>query len=102
MNESRIEGALTQLEGKAQNGVGRLLGDGKMQIEGHLKDAKGKALDAYGQAIDGLERLADRAPAELRGRAHQGLDFARRKPVVTTAIVAGLGLLLAGLSRRGR
>ncbi|HYG26091.1 MAG TPA: CsbD family protein [Caulobacteraceae bacterium] len=100
MTDQRIEGAATQLEGKAQNGLGRLTGDGKLQLDGKLNEVKGKALDAYGRVIDGLDGLVEKAPAHYQGRARQGLDFARRKPLLTTGIVAGLALLLAGAGRR--
>ncbi len=100
MTDQRIEGAALQTEGQIQNGAGRLAGDSKMQIDGKLKEVKGKALDAYGRVIDGLDGLVDKAPAQYQGRARQGLDFARRKPLLTTGIVAGLAVLLGGLGRR--
>ena len=100
MTDQRIEGAATQAEGQVQNGIGRLTGDSKMQIEGRLKEAKGQALDAYGRVIDGLDGLVDKAPAGVQGHARTGLDFARRKPLLTTGIVAGLAVLLSGLGRR--
>ena len=100
MTDQRIDGAATELEGKAQSGLGRLTGDAKLQLDGRLNEVKGKALDAYGRVIDGLDGLVDRAPADLREPARTGLDFARRKPLLTTGIVAGLALLLSGLGRR--
>ncbi|SRR5690606_24248385 len=102
MTEQRLEGAATQAEGRVQNGLGRLTGDGKLQLEGRMKEVQGKALDAYGRVIDGLDGLVERAPEQYRGRARQGLDFARRKPLLTTGILAGAALLLGGLGRRRR
>lgn len=102
MTDQRIEGAATQAEGQLQNGFGRMTGDSKLQLDGKLNEVKGKALDAYGRVIDGLDGLVDRAPEQYRGRARQGLDFARRKPLLTTGIVAGLAVLLGGLGRRRR
>lgn len=100
MTDQRIEGAATQAEGQVQNGIGRLTGDSKMQIEGRLKEAKGQALDAYGRVIDGLDGLVEKAPVSVQGHARTGLDFARRKPLLTTGIVAGLAVLLSGVGRR--
>jgi uncharacterized protein YjbJ (UPF0337 family) len=100
MTDQRIEGAATQLEGKTQGGLGRLSGDSKLQFDGKINEVKGKALDAYGRVIDGLDGLVDKAPAQYQGRARQGLDFARRKPLLTTGIVAGLAMLLSGMGRR--
>jgi len=100
MTDQRIDGAAAELEGKAQSGLGRLTGDAKLQFDGRLNEVKGKALDAYGRVIDGLDGLVEKAPVEYQGRARQGLDFARRKPLLTTGIVAGLAVLLSGLGRR--
>ena len=100
MSEQRIEGAATGVNGKTQSGLGRLTGDAKLQLDGRLNEVKGKALDAYGRVIDGLDGLVEKAPADLREPARTGLDFARRKPLLTTGIVAGLALLLSGLGRR--
>ena len=102
MTDQRIEGAATQAEGQVQNGLGRMTGDRKLQLEGKVNEVKGKALDAYGRVIDGLDGLVEKAPAQYQGRARQGLDFARRKPLLTTGIVAGLAVLLGGLGGRRR
>ncbi len=102
MTDQRIEGVTTQAEGQIQNGLGRMTGDSKLQLDGKVKEIKGKALDAYGRVIDGLDGLVGKAPEQYRGHARQGLDFARRKPLLTTGIVAGLALLLSGAARRRR
>ena len=100
MTDQRIDGAATQLEGKVQNGLGGLTGDSKLQLDGRLNEVKGKALDAYGRVIDGLDGLVAKAPVQYQDKARQGLDFARRKPLLTTGIVAGLAILLGGVGRR--
>jgi ElaB/YqjD/DUF883 family membrane-anchored ribosome-binding protein len=83
MTDQRIEGAATELEGK-------------------LNEVKGKALDAYGRVIDGLDGLVDKAPAQYQDPARKGLDFARRKPLLTTGILAGAAILLSSLGGRRR
>ena len=100
MTDQRIEGAATELEGKAQSGLGRLTGDSKLQLDGKINEVKGKALDSYCRVIDGLDGLVAKAPVEYQDKARQGLDFARRKPLLTTGIVAGLAVLLSSLGRR--
>jgi uncharacterized protein YjbJ (UPF0337 family) len=100
MTDQRIEGVATELKGKAQNGLGRLTGDSKLQVEGKLNEVKGKALNAYGRVIDGLDGMVDKAPADLREPARKGLDFARRKPLLTTGILAGAAMLLSALGRK--
>ena len=100
MTDQRIEGAVTGATGKLKNGLGNLTGDTKLQVEGKFEEVKGKALDAYGRAIDKLETLSERAPEDLREPVRTGLDFARRKPLLTTGILAGLAFLIAGSGRR--
>lgn len=102
MTDQRIEGLAQQSEGQAQSGFGRLSGDSKLQLEGKLNEVKGKAKEGYGRVIDGLDRLVEKAPTQYQDHARKGLDFARRKPLVTTGIVAGLAMLLSGLGRHRR
>ena len=100
MTDQRIDGAADTLTGEAQSGLGRLTGDSKLQFEGKYNEYKGKAKDAYGRVIDGLDGLVEKAPAQYHESARKGLDFARRKPLLTTGIVAGLAILLGGVGRR--
>lgn len=100
MTDQRIDGAADTLTGEAQSGLGRLTGDSKLQLEGRLNEYKGKAKDAYGRVIDGLDGLVEKAPLEYQQNARKGLDFARRKPLLTTGIIAGLAILLGGVGRR--
>jgi len=102
MTDQRIEGQATELTGKLQNGLGNLTGDSKLQADGKINELKGKAKDAYGRVIDGLDSIVDKAPEKYQGKAREGLDFARRKPLVTTGIVAGLAVVLSALGRRRR
>lgn len=98
--DQRIEGAATTLGGRIQEGLGKLTGDNRLELEGKLNEAKGKAIETYGQAVDGLERLVENAPADLQEPARRGIQFAREKPLVTTGIVAGL--LVAAATVLGR
>jgi uncharacterized protein YjbJ (UPF0337 family) len=102
MTDQRIEGAATEFEGKAKNGLGELLGDSKLQLDGRLDQAKGAALNAYGQAMDKLDSFVEYAPPSVQGHARSTIAAARKRPLLTTAIVAGLGLLLLGGRRRRR
>lgn len=102
MTDEQINGAAHQAEGKTQKAFGKLVGDQKLQVEGAYNDAKGRSLETYGKAIDALDRLVDKAPANIQPRAREALGVARKKPLLTTLGVAGVGLLLAGLARRGR
>ncbi|MEH6697815.1 MAG: CsbD family protein [Brevundimonas sp.] len=100
VTDQRLEGTRQKTVGKARAALGRLTGNRKQQIEGHLTEYSGKARDAYGRVIDGLDGLVDKAPTQYQGKARQGLDFARRKPLLTTGVIAGLAVLLGALGRR--
>ena len=100
MTDTRTQGLANEMEGKVQAASGRFAGDTKMQIEGRLRQAKGQAQQAYGRVIDGLDGLVEKAPEQYRAHARTGLDFARRKPLLTTGIVAGLAIPLARAGRR--
>jgi len=100
MTDQRIQGAAEQFGGKAKTGLGKLTGDTKLQLDGRFDEVRGKARDAYGRVIDGLDGLVAKAPVEYREYGRKGIDFARRKPLLTTGIVAGLAIVLGGLGRR--
>ncbi len=102
MTDQRVDGFATKLKGKAQDGLGRLTGDDSLRAEGGTNQIKGKAQELYGQAMDKLDSLVDRAPVSVQDRARSTIQEARKRPLLTTAIVAGLGLILARSgSRRG-
>lgn len=98
--DQRVEGAGTRALGRVQETVGRATGDIGTEVKGRLNDAKGAAIETYGRALDSLTDLVDRAPADLQDPARRGLDFARRKPLVTTGIIAGVLALLLGAAGR--
>ena len=52
MNEDRTAGTARNLGGKAEEGVGRVTGDIKEQVQGKLDRAAGAAQDLYGQTAD--------------------------------------------------
>lgn len=100
MTDQRIQGQAEVLGGRLQDGLGGLTGNDRLQTEGKLNEIKGKARDAYGRVIDGLDGLVDKAPARYQEPARKGLDFVRAKPLLTTGIIAGLALILSRSGRR--
>ena len=52
MDEDRISGTARNVGGKIEEGVGRLTGDTRTQIQGKLDQAAGAAQDLYGQTAD--------------------------------------------------
>ncbi len=99
MNEDRLAGTATNLGGKVQQGIGRVTGDTKSQVEGVVNQAAGAAQDLYGQAKD---TASDAAQAVRKG-AVDAEDYIRQvieKRPYTVALAA----LCAGwlLGRMGR
>ena len=56
MDKDRAKGAATRTGGKMKQAAGDLTGDTKMQTEGKIDQAKGKAQNAMGSAKDALKK----------------------------------------------
>lgn len=54
MDKDRIEGAAKNIKGKVKQGVGKAIGDSKMEGEGAAERVTGKAQNAYGGLKDTL------------------------------------------------
>ena len=74
MNEDRVIGTARNLGGQAQEGLGRMTGDTKSQVEGVINQAAGAAQNLYGQAKEGA---ADAAQA-VRRSAMDAEDIVRQ------------------------
>jgi uncharacterized protein YjbJ (UPF0337 family) len=100
MNEDRVVGTARNLGGKAQEGLGRVAGDVKMQSEGVLNQAAGTAQDLYGQA---KESVSDAAQVVRRG-AVDAEDYIRRtienRPYTTAVIALCIGWFIGHMGRR--
>lgn len=101
MTDETINGAASQAQGKAQKAFGKLAGDQKLQVEGAYNDAKGRSLETFGKAMDAVDRLVEKAPVDYRDKARTVAAEARKRPLVTTLSVAGVGLMLLGALTRG-
>ncbi|MBN8529191.1 MAG: CsbD family protein [Caulobacterales bacterium] len=100
--DTKTTGALMQARGTAQRVAGESLADVGLELRGRVDEIRGKAAESYGWAVDQAERLSQDLPEEFRDVADRSVDFARRKPLVTTGIIAGVLALLFGAATRGR
>lgn len=100
--DTRTSGAVTRARGAAERTAGQAVGDLGLELRGRVDQVRGRAVETYGRAVDQAERLARDLPVELRGAAGRGVDFARRKPLLTTGIIAGAVALLLGSIAGGR
>ena len=100
MNEDRVIGTARNLGGKAQEGLGRVTGDTKTQVEGAINQAAGAAQDLYGQA---MESASDAAEAVRRG-AMDAEDFIRhtieKRPYTAAFVALCVGWLIGRMGRR--
>ena len=55
MDKDRVAGSAQQVKGKIKEGVGKALGDAKLQSEGKADQAAGKIRNAVGGVKDALK-----------------------------------------------
>jgi uncharacterized protein YjbJ (UPF0337 family) len=92
MDENRVEGTVRKATGKVQEGVGRVMGDTKMQAEGMANEIRGSAQDLYGQAHENASELV-RSVGDVVGK------FIKEQPYTATLIALGIGWLLGRTHR---
>ena len=60
VDKNRIEGAIDQAKGAVKEGVGKLVGDQKLEAEGKADKVAGKAQSAVGGAKDAVRDVTDK------------------------------------------
>ena len=102
MNEDRVVGTARNLGGKVQQGVGRVTGDPKSQVEGVMNQAAGAAQDLYGQAKD----TASDAAQAVRQGAVDAEDYIRqlieKRPYTVAFSAICAGWLIGRMGRHHR
>ena len=68
MDKDRIEGSVRNFAGKAEAGIGDVVGDARTQASGRAREAAGAAQDLYGQAKDAARRATDAATGYVHDR----------------------------------
>jgi uncharacterized protein YjbJ (UPF0337 family) len=100
MNQDIVVGSAKNLGGKVQEGVGRVTGDTKAQVEGVINQAAGAAQDLYGQAKDG----ASDAVQTVRQGAVDAEDYIRhtieKRPYTTAVVALCVGWVIGRMGRR--
>jgi uncharacterized protein YjbJ (UPF0337 family) len=100
MNQDSVVGSAKNLGGKVQEGVGRVTGDTKTQVEGVINQAAGAAQDLYGQAKDG----ASDAVQAVRQGALDAEDYIRhtieKRPYTTAIVALCVGWVIGRMGRR--
>jgi uncharacterized protein YjbJ (UPF0337 family) len=99
MNNDRIEGMVTEHMGKAEKGVGDIIGDKKMQGDGIVDQVKGTAQNLYGSTKDSVKSALENAPPSVRDGAYRAVDTVRANPVATALLAGAIGAAIAMLFR---
>ena len=99
MNQDSVVGSAKTLGGKVQEGVGRVTGDTKTQVEGVVNQAAGAAQDLYGQAREGASDAAE----AVRQGAVAAEDYIRRtieqRPYTTAVVALCVGWVIGRMGR---
>jgi uncharacterized protein YjbJ (UPF0337 family) len=99
MDENRIAGTARNIGGKAQEGIGRAVGDTRTQVEGIANQVKGTAQDLYGQARDSASQLADDTAVAARSFESTVRDTIENQPYTAVFVALGIGWLLGRMHR---
>lgn len=103
MDEDRIVGTARNIAGKAQESLGRVVGDAKTQAQGVANQVKGTAQDLYGQAREGASQVASETATAARQTAsslESSLrDFIETQPYTAVFVALGIGWLLGRTHR---
>lgn len=95
MDEDRIKGAATNLQGKVKSTVGSLTGDSKTEADGKTDEIGGKLQNAYGSAKEAISDQAGTLGTQLDG-------FMKERPMMALLAAAGVGYVLAFLTHSSR
>jgi uncharacterized protein YjbJ (UPF0337 family) len=100
MNEDRFVGNAKTLGGQVEEGLGRVAGDVKSQVQGKAKQMEGALQDMYGQA----KETAANATEAVCETASEADDFLRttieQRPYTAAAVALGIGFLIGRFGRR--
>jgi uncharacterized protein YjbJ (UPF0337 family) len=92
MDENRVSGTVRNVGGKAEEGLGRVTGDLKTQVQGKLDQAAGAAQDLYGQTADVARDTAVTFDKWLRSTIET-------QPYTAAMVALGIGWLLGRMHR---
>ena len=82
MNSDELKGAARELGGRAQEGLGEVLGTPEDRAAGRIKQVTGQAQRVYGDAADEIA------------------DYVQNQPLAALLIAGGIGFLLGALFAR--
>ena len=88
MDQNTVEGAAKEAKGKAEQTIGKTLGDAKTQVQGKIDEAAGNLQQSYSGMMQDLDDFLGR----LRQRT-------REQPVTAILAAAAVGYLVGRVGR---
>ena len=76
MDENRVTGTAKNVGGKVEEGLGRIAGDAKTQLEGKARQVAGAAEDLYGQAKDTASSATDLVRKTIEEQPYKAVAIA--------------------------
>jgi uncharacterized protein YjbJ (UPF0337 family) len=92
MDEDRISGTARNVGGKIEEGIGRVTGNARTEIQGKLDQTAGAAQDVYGQTADAARDTAATFDQWLRRTIET-------QPYTVVIAALGIGWLLGRMHR---
>jgi len=77
MNKDQVKGIIDEVAGTAKRKAGELTDNHKLQLEGMVQQAKGKAEGAWGKTTEAVHHAIGNCDAHLDAHAKQGSKGAR-------------------------
>jgi uncharacterized protein YjbJ (UPF0337 family) len=99
MNEDRIAGTAENLGGKVEEGLGRVTGDVKSQVEGKMTHAAGAAQELYGQARDTAEDAVRVVRKQASSLEEMLRDTIETRPYTAVAVALAVGFVVGRMGR---
>ncbi len=99
MDENRLAGTAENAGGKVEEGLGRVTGNTKTQVEGIANQAAGAARDLYGTSPRHRCRCRWRCPRLAASLEKWLRHTVETQPYTTALIAVGVGWLLGRMHR---
>jgi len=100
MDDDRVAGTVRSFGGKVQEGVGKVTGDTKTEVQGVMNQAAGAVQEAYGKTVDAAMEGAQ----TVKNATAAGHDFLKtfveENPHTAVAIAMGIGLFIGYTAHR--
>ena len=89
VDSNRVEGAVKNVAGKAEEAFGKVTGDHSTEARGGARQAEGSVQNMYGEAVD-----------QIKSATGEVCKAVEKNPVGALLVAGAIGYVLAALSRR--